>query len=392
MSSILTINVGSSSVKVALFEAAAGLPQRAAAAVARVGSPDATLSVRPVEGSEPPTERRVGGGTHVSAVLEAIDAVLGRNGDVVALAHRIVHGGPVHAPCWVDDALVSALHRLAPLASEHLPPALEVLAATTARLPGVRQVACFDTAFHAHLPDLARMYPLPRRFEEAGVRRYGFHGLSCESIMATLRTMSPREADGRVVIAHLGSGASLTAIERGRSAETTMGFSPAGGVMMGTRTGDLDPGVLLYVMEHEQFDVARARRLVTRESGLAGVSGRSADMRSLLAASATDRAARDAIRLFCYSSRKALGSLIAVLGGIDTLVFTGGIGEHAPAVRHGIVERLERLGIQVDERRNAASTDIISPDGADVTVRVIHSDEERVLAEHASSLLYEAVS
>jgi acetate kinase len=386
--SILTVNVGSSSVKVALFDQAPDLVRRSRAEISNVGSPEAAMLVEFRE--EPPIARHVRAPDHAAAVEAAVDAVVPAADRPAAIIHRVVHGGPLKTPRWIDADLLASLQGLAPVASEHLPPALDAIAATAARFSGVRQAAAFDTAFHADLPDVARMYPLARRFAAAGVRRYGFHGLSCESVMDALGASSPADAAGRLVIAHLGNGCSLTAVRGGRSVETTMGFSPTGGVMMGTRTGDLDPGVLFFAMEHERLDLSSLRRLVTRESGLQGVSGRTRDMRALLAAETGDTAAREAIQLFCYTARKGLGALIAVLGGLDVLVFTGGIGEHAPAVRERIVGGLDDLGIVLDGDRNRANSGVVSREGARVTVRVVHSDEDRVLAAHARRLLGEA--
>jgi acetate kinase len=276
---------------------------------------------------------------------------------------------------------------LTPLAPDHAPPSLDAIEITTARFPSVPQAACFDTTFHRHMPDLARMYPLPRRYLRAGVCRYGFHGLSCESVLATLGALDPRAGSGRIVIAHLGNGASMTAVRDGQGVETTMGFSPMGGLMMGTRPGDLDPGVLLYALDHEGLTAEALRHLVTQESGLLGVSGRSADMAALLAQETSDSQAREAVTLFCYLARKALGSLMAVLGGLDTLVFTGGIGEHAAPVRDRICANLEGLGIRLDPAANGSHAEVISASASPVTVRVIRSDEDRVLAGHALRLL-----
>jgi acetate kinase len=384
---ILTVNVGSSSVKTAIFEVGADVARIAGAEVSRVGSDNAVLTTIVDRGA--PGVRAVDAADHAGAVRVALDALRPSTGSLAAIAHRVVHGGNATRPRWIDRELVADLDALRPFATEHLPPALDAMAITAECFREVRQAACFDTAFHATLPAVAQMYPLPRRFADEGVRRYGFHGLSCESVMDTLGAVSPAEAAGRVVIAHLGSGASLTAVRGGRSVDTTMGFSPAGGVMMSTRTGDLDPGVLLYALEHERLDAAALGRLVTREAGLLGVSGTSRDMRDLLAADAAP-AAREAVALFCYTARKALGALVAALGGLDTIVFTGGIGEHAAEIRTGILAGLDDLGIHLDPSRNRADDAVISPDGARVTVRVVRSDEDRMLARHTSALLREA--
>jgi acetate kinase len=383
---ILTVNVGSSSVKTAVFEPGAEVTRLASAEVSGVGSERAELSVR-LPGSAS-TGRGVEAPDHAAGVRLALAALRPSTDRVIAVMHRIVHGGDATRPQWIDRALLSDLDRLRAFATEHLPPALDAITITGGSFRGARQAACFDTAFHATLPGVARMYPLPRRFADAGVRRYGFHGLSCESVMDSLRAVSPRAASGRIVIAHLGSGASLTAVRDGRSVETTMGFSPAGGVMMSTRSGDVDPGVLVFAVEHERLDAAGLGRLVTREAGLIGVSGSSRDMRDLLRPDAGDRA-REAVALFCYTARKALGALAAVLGGLDTIVFTGGIGEHAAEVRQDILAGLDDFGIRIDPSRNPSHDAVVSPDDARVTVRVVRSDEDRMLARHASALLQE---
>jgi acetate kinase len=384
---LLTVNVGSSSVKIAVFENVPDLPRVAAAEVVRLGSNHAELKV--ATHGQADRVHPMGAADHRQAVGAAIEALGSTTGGLKAVVHRVVHGGDATAPQWIDQPLLDRLEALRPFASEHLPPAIDAIAAMTTRYPDIRQAACFDTAFHAALPPVARAYPLPRRFAAAGVRRYGFHGLSCESIMAALADAAPDDARGRIVIAHLGSGASLTAVREGRSVDTTMGFSPLGGVMMSTRPGDLDPGVLLYALEHERLDAAALRVLLTREAGLLGVSGRSRDMRDLIEAARTDSAAADAIALFCYTARKALGALLAVLGGLDTIVFTGGIGEHAAEVRAAMLGGLDGLGIRLDPDRNRRHAPVISADRMPTTVRVLRSDEDRVLAHHVAALLGE---
>jgi acetate kinase len=270
---------------------------------------------------------------------------------------------------------------------DHQPQALAAIDVVDERYPGVLQIAAFDTAFHQSIPATARMLPLPPRFEEAGVRRYGFHGLSCEFIVDALGEIDPNAVAGRVVIAHLGSGASLTAVRGGRSVETTMGFSPAGGLMMGTRTGDLDPGVLLYALREAHLPLEALDRLVNRESGLLGVSGTTADMRDLLALEASDPRAAAAIALFCYTAKKALGALVAVLGGLDTLVFTGGIGEHAAPIRERITGGLEAFGLALDPDRNAEGAPVVSAPTSAAVIRVMPTDENLMLARHARRIL-----
>jgi len=298
----------------------------------------------------------------VANVLNALDDAP----DVVG--HRITHGGPEHAgPVRVNLRIVDELGRLTSLAPLHMPPQLEALAMATDALPGVPQVACFDTAFHRSMPEAAQRLPLPRRLWDRGIRRYGFHGLVCESVVAALGSDCPR----RLVIAHLGSGASVTAVLDGQSVDTTMGMTPEGGLIMATRPGDLDPGVLLYLEREGEEDLDD---MLARRSGLLGISARTGDMRELLASAASDPDAAMAVEMFCRSSRRAIAGMAAMLGGIDMLVFSGGIGEHSPEVREAICGHLGFLGIDLD----AAV--------AGVPVQVVTADEELVIARHAMAL------
>jgi acetate kinase len=314
---------------------------------------------------------------HRSAVDGVLDQLATRP---IAVGHRLVHGGPDHtAPARVDAALLAALARLAPLSPLHLPAELAAIDAVSRRLD-VPQVVCFDTAFHATLPEVARRFALPRGLFEAGIRRYGFHGLSYASITAAL----PAERLRRAVIAHLGSGASMAAIRDGRSIDTTMGFSPAGGLVMATRPGDLDPGLLVYLLDHGH-DARRLDHLINHESGLLALSETTADMRRLLEQRAGDPRAALAIDVFCYHARKTIGAFAAVLGGIETLVFTGGIGEHAAPVRAEICRGLDHLGIALDEAGNAAGAPSVGTGRCEV--RVMRTDEEREIARATRRLL-----
>ena len=294
-----------------------------------------------------------------------------------AIGHRLVHGGPAYAaPQRIDATLLAALRQLTPLAPLHLPSELAVIEAVTERYPDLPQVACFDTAFHRGMPELAQRFPLPRALWSETLRRYGFHGLSYEYIVGVLGPA----ALTRTIIAHLGNGASLVAIRDGRPMDTTMGLTPIGGVMMGTRSGDLDPGVLLYVMREKAYDARRLERLLDEEAGLLGVSGVTSDMKTLLARREHDPRAAEAVDMFCASVRKSIGALAAVLGGLDTLVFSGGIGENAPAIRARICGGLEHLGVALDRRRNAAGAAVVSSGRGRVVVRVIRTDEETEIA------------
>lgn len=358
---IVCLNVGSSSMKAAWLE--------------------------PDPGGRPGAERRVRtanvAGSGPAALAGALDAVAPAGARPAAVAHRIVHGGPRHTRATRIDARVSAeLRALVPLAPLHLPGALAGIDAAGARWPDLPQVACFDTAFHATMPEVARRLPLPAALLGDEVRRYGFHGLSYAHVMWTLGDQAPP----RIVIAHLGSGASLVAVAEGRAVDTTMGFTPTGGIPMGTRTGDLDPGVLFYLARARGLSWQRLEAACEHESGLRAVGG-SADVRDLEARAPHDRSAALALELFAYGVRKAIGALAAVLGGLDLLVFTGGIGEHVAAVRAQSCQGLGTLGVRLDPARNARQDAIISAAGAATLVRVIPADEESAMAREARAAI-----
>jgi acetate kinase len=382
---LLAVNTGSSSVKLALYNNGAQLTELCRMAVEPIGESSCRLRVTPgpATGTDLPIEAK----DHRTALLRALDYAQSSLGfPVEAVGHRVVHGGAAHqAPERITAALLSDLRRLASIDPDHMPQALDAIDAITGRYPAVPQVACFDTAFHRTMPRLAQQYPLPTWTIEAGVRRYGFHGLSCEFIMNALAQLDPQTLGGRLLIAHLGNGASMTAVRHGTSVDTTMGFSPTGGLMMGTRCGDLDPTVVTYLARTAHRDLDSLDRLVNHESGLLGVSGSSSDVRALLASESPS--ARDAIELFCYIARKQLGALAAVLDGLDTIVFTGGIGEHAPAVRERICRELGHLGVRLDPERNTGNRDVISASDSAVMVRVMATDEELVIANHVRQLL-----
>ncbi len=273
---------------------------------------------------------------------------------------------------------------LIPFAPLHLPEEIRAIKDVADHFPGLPQAVCFDTAFHRRMPELARRFPLPRALWDDGVRRYGFHGISYEYIMQTLGEPAP----ARVIIAHLGNGASMAAVRDGVPIDTTMGFTPAGGFMMGTRSGDLDPGVPVYLLKEKGYDAARLDRLMNRESGLLGVSGVTADMKKLLEIRNSNPDARQAVAMFCYQLRKSVGALAAALGGLDLLVFTGGIGERAAAVRWTVAAGLEHLGIRLDQRRNDAHADTISSPGSSCIVRIIPTNEDLMIARHTSRLIF----
>lgn len=307
-----------------------------------------------------------------------------------AIGHRVVNGGPHYsAPQKITPQLLTDLRNLVPLAPLHLPAEIKIMEAVASQLPQIPQVACFDTAFHRRLPDLAQRFPLPRKLFDEGIRRYGFHGLSYEYVLQELGPAAHRQ---RLIIAHLGNGASLAAIKDGLPADTSMGLTPTGGIMMGTRTGDLDPGILLYLLRERHYDAAKLERLVDSESGLLGVSELTSDMKALLAKRDSDPLAAEAVAMFCRSIRKQIGAFAAVLGGVDMLVFTGGIGEHAPAVREEICRDLGHLGIRIDSAKNNAAKNVISAAESACVVRVVATNEELMIARHTRSAIFGGTS
>ena len=306
--------------------------------------------------------------------------------DVKAIGHRVVHGMEITRPTLVDDALLQRLKAIIPYDPDHLPGEIELIEAFRSRYPPIPQVVCFDTAFHSDLPRVARLLPIPRRFDKAGIRRYGFHGLSCTYLMEKLVDIGgPALAGSRVILAHLGSGASITAVRNGKSIDTSMGFTPTGGLPMGTRTGDLDPGVMGYMIRQE--GVARFGDLVNHESGLLGISETSADMQDLLQRESSDIRAAEAVALFCYQVKKWIGAFSAALGGLDALVFSGGIGENAPPIRSRICAGLEYLGVELSEIQNGQNEVFIAAENSRVPVYVIPTDEELVIARSTENLL-----
>ena len=301
-----------------------------------------------------------------------------------AAGHRIVHGGPTYTePRLVNEELKTALHALVPFAPLHLPIQIAIIEAVSDHYRGLPQVACFDTSFHRRMPEIAQRFALPRQLWDEGVRRYGFHGLSYEYIVTKLGL----QLGSRAIIAHLGNGASMVALKEGRPIDTTMGLTPTGGFMMSTRSGDLDPGILLYLMR-KGYEAAQLETLLNQQSGLLGVSDTSGDMKTLLEARAIDSNAAQAIDIFCYQIRKFIGAFAAVLGGLDTLVFTGGIGERSAPVREKICAGLEYLGIQLDEDHNNQSADLISKPESPCAVRVIATDEDRMIARHTRRIAW----
>lgn len=387
---ILILNSGSSSLKFALFEMDGRESLVLSGRLERIGLPNGTFQVRDAGGRTLVDSANEKLPDHETAIRRLLDwlSEAGQSDNLDAAAHRVVHGGPRHSrPQRITPELIEELRSLVPLASNHLPGALAAIEALCKAHPSLAEIACFDTAFHRQMPELAQRYPLPRQFAEEGVLRYGFHGLSYEYVLHELQQTPGAKADGRLIIAHLGNGASMAAVREGRGIETTMGFTPTGGLVMGTRSGDLDPGVPLYLLQQRGVSPDELHELLNRRSGLIGVSGVSSDMQDLLAREQENPDAAFAVELFCYQARKFIGALAAALGGLDELVFTGGIGEHAAPVRQRICEPLAFLGIVVDPARNEAAEAIISPPGSRVTARVVKTNEELMMARHADQLL-----
>jgi acetate kinase len=379
---ILVFNGGSSSIKFAVFTAADPPERLLAGALDRIGLPNSSLTIRDSHGTA--DSRPIDAPTQTHAAHVLLDFLQERIGfdALAAVGHRIVHGGPHYtAPERLTPEVLAELRRISPFDPEHLPAEIALVEAVAQRSPGLPQIACFDTAFHARMPRVARLLALPRRLEEAGVRRYGFHGISYSFLMDELeREAGAKAARGRVVLAHLGNGASMAAVKDGTSIETTMGFTPTAGLPMSTRSGDLDPGLIWYLARTENMTPEQFHDMVNRRSGLLGVSEISPDMRDLLAKQETDPRAAEAVDFFCYQARKWIGALAAVLGGLDTLVFSGGIGENAAEVRARICAGLQFLGIAIDDARNATHASLISFEKSPVAVRVIRTDEEVTIA------------
>jgi acetate kinase len=392
---ILTINGGSSSIKLALFEAGDSLQRILEGGIERIGLPDATLRVKGLKQADS-FSRLVKAPDHAVAVAALMDWIEERGGrhTLAAVGHRVVHGGPrYYKPERITPQMVEELHRLSPFDPDHLPEEILLTEAFHHRFPELPQVACFDTAFHHDLPRVAQLLPIPRRYEAQGVRRYGFHGMSYAFLMGELARLAGREStQGRVILAHLGNGASLAAVRDGKPVDTSMSFTPTAGVPMSTRSGDLDPGLVWYLARTEKMGAKEFNEMVNFQSGLLGVSETSSDMRDLLDRETQDVRAAEAVALFCYQVKKWIGSFAAALGGLDTLVFAGGIGENAQPVRARICEGLGFLGIELEGSQNAANAGVISTAASRVDVRVIHTDEELMIARSVCHVLELAIS
>ena len=387
--SIAVINAGSSSIKFAIYQATKDERCLFRGQIEGIGVAPRLKIADDKGGVVEDRTLAAQGFDHGAATREIIETgrALLKGGSVIAVGHRVVHGGLNYAaPVRVTETVLDDLAKLAPLAPLHQPHNLAPIRAIMMAAPQIPQIACFDTAFHRTQSNLAQTFALPRRFSEEGVRRYGFHGLSYEFLASRLKELAPELANGRIVFAHLGNGASLCAVKDGRSVASTMGFTAVDGLMMGTRCGAVDPGVILYMMQHHGMDAAAIENLIYKQSGLLGVSGISSDMRALRASS--DPAAREAIALFVYRIVRELGSLVAALGGIDGLVFSAGIGERDALTRAEIVEGSRWMGAILDPARNGHTREgLISADNSSVAVWVIPTDEERLIARHAAAML-----
>jgi acetate kinase len=401
---ILAVNGGSSSIKFSVYEMGETLTKWLWGKVDRIGLEDTVLTFKDMRRKHDgaPAAGDAGNNGGKSLPVDARDLTgagafligwlgqqLGDEG-LAAVGHRLVYGLDHHQAGLIDDALLDELQHISEYDPDHLPGEIALIRLFRRHDPGLPQVACFDTAFHATMPKLARLLPIPRRYEEAGLRRYGFHGLSYAYIMEELVSIAgPAAAHGSVILAHLGNGASLAAVKNGVSVDTTMGFTPAGGVVMGTRPGDLDPGVAWWLFDKEGFDASGFNHFINHECGLLGISETTSDMRDLLSRESSDERAAEAIGLFCYQVRKMIGAYAAVLGGLDTLVFTGGIGESSAIIRSRICAGMGWLGIELDQRANAAGAFLLSVEDARVGVYAIPTDEEWMIARTVSETIKE---
>ncbi len=387
--SILVINGGSSSIRFALYKTGEPLTRMLYGKVDRIGLHGTNLTFNGLTKNDHGS-RSIESSDHKSAANFLIDWLEEQDGfsSLKAVGHRVVHGMDHTGPELITHELLEELYRITPYDPDHLPEEIELIEAFIKRHPKLSQIACFDTEFHTTMPRVAKLLPIPRRFDAIGIRRYGFHGLSYSYLIEELaRIAGTKAAQGRVILTHLGSGASLAAVQEGKSIDTSMGFTPAGGITMGTRPGDLDPGVAWYMMKSENLTPKQFNKIINHDSGLLGISETSSDMRDLLKKETDDVRAAVAVELFCYQAKKWIGSFTAALGGLDTLVFAGGIGENCPVIRSRICEGLGFLGIELEEKQNTANAPVISTETGRVFVRVIHTDEEWMIAKTVRQIL-----
>lgn len=387
--SILTINRGSSSIKFALYDVDESIAILFYGELENINTKNTKLNFTNVLTNEK-NSISIKAADQAIAVNFLMEWLQKQNGfdSVSAIGHRIVHGMKHTEPELITPELLDELKKISNYAPEHLPGEIKLIELFQKRYPSLPQIACFDTSFHTSMPPVAKWLPIPRRYFAIGIQRYGFHGLSYTYLIEELCRVAGNEAaQGKIIVAHLGNGASLAAVKNGKSMDTSMGFTPASGLPMGTRTGDLDPGVAWYLMKFEKLKPEQFSDLINHESGLLGVSETSSDMRELIKNRNIDHRAEEAIKLFCYQTKKWIGSFAAVLGGVDTLIFSGGIGEHAPEVRDRICNGLQFLGIDIDKKRNVKNEQIISTDKSKVCVRVIQTNEQLMIARMVCTVM-----
>jgi acetate kinase len=389
MEPILVINGGSSSIKFALYESGEPLAQKLSGKIDRIGLSGTKLTVEDSKTKKsssipPPVSQKKSAADFLIDWLEKNAAFA----SVKAIGHRVVHGMKQTEPEIVTPKLLKELHCISPFDPDHLPSEIELIEVFRRRHPKLTQIVCFDTAFHQTMPRVAKLLPIPRRYFTKGIQRYGFHGLSYAYLVEELKRLGdPAATKGRVILAHLGNGASLAAVRDGKSIDTSMGFTPTAGLVMSTRSGDLDPGLVSYLARTEKMSAAKFQEMVNHESGLLGISETSSDMRDLVARETKDVRAAEAVELFCYQARECIGSFAAALGGVDTIVFAGGIGENMPIIRARICDELNFLGVKIDKTRNKKSAAVISTNASKVNVRVIRTDEELMIARSVVRLL-----
>lgn len=386
---VLTINSGSSSLKFAIYDVGQNERLILSGSIDGIGTNNGSFHIKD-DREDTLVNKSLNVSDHEVAVVKLLRWLQKHNYSQAfdAMGHRVVHGGSSYfKPSIVKPRLMEKLYDLIPISPDHLPQELKVIRTVSQNHPKLKQVVCFDTAFHRNMPKLAQLYPLPRSLRDDGIIRYGFHGLSYEYITDELKkNIGKHAANGKIIIAHLGSGASMVAVNRGKSIDTTMGFTPTGGLMMSTRSGDLDPGVIVFLLRQKNLRPAVIAKMVNKKAGLLGVSNISPDMKKLLGMKKNPEAV-EAVNLFCYQARKFLGSLAAVLGGLDTLIFTGGIGENSPPIRKCICENMELFGIHLNTNRNKDSAPVISDDNSEVTIRVMKTNEQLMIARHTRKCL-----
>lgn len=381
---ILVLNTGSSSIKFALFNTNGGLTSNLRGSISHIGQGESYFSIQLYQ--QTANKKNIDAPDHRQALQHIVDWLKRENISIDAIGHRLVHGGPQHyLPTPITPQLISDIQQYTAFAPEHLPAALAGITAMQLHYPDIKQIACFDTAFHWHMPAVAQSLPLPTNITEQGIRKYGFHGLSYEYVYEQLQKTYPDIQQQKIVIAHLGNGASMVAIKDGKSIDTSMGFTPAGGLVMSSRTGDIDPGVVIYLLQHYKYTSEQLNDLLNHQSGLKGISGISGDMQTLQQSDSIK--AQLAIDVFCYQAQKHLGALIAALGGIDVLVFTGGIGEASADIRIHICTNMQYAGIELNETLNKENSTVISSVDSKTTVHVIATDEEYTIAQHVTELI-----